>query len=143
MAHPRKTIREKVVDIIKNGSTSAGTNVFETKVHPIQTGTRPAVRVWTREDNADGLLSIAPRNYRRIVSVVVDCVDSGSADMDDDVDDLCREVELLLEADTTLAGLAEDVEYISTSIEYDGSVDPAIAVASVSYDILYYDDMSA
>ena len=52
MAHIRKTIREHVVTTITSLSTT-GSNVYETRYFPLQTGNLPALIVYTLDTIAE------------------------------------------------------------------------------------------
>jgi hypothetical protein len=52
MAHIRKTIREHVVTTVTSLSTT-GSNVYETRYFPLQTGNLPALIVYTLDESIE------------------------------------------------------------------------------------------
>ena len=54
MAHVRKSIREHVVTTVTSLSTT-GSNVYETRYFPLQTGNLPALIVYTLDETIEDL----------------------------------------------------------------------------------------
>lgn len=140
MSHPRKAIRQYVTTLL-TGATTAGANVFDSRVRRLPVSLLPALLIYTRSDKANGTVSDAPRIYLRTLELAIE-VAVASANMADTLDDLTREVEILLENDDGLGGLGE-ISYSGTEIELDGDADPALAIAVMTFTVEYEDDLKS
>lgn len=143
MSHPRKTIRQHVATLL-TAATAVGlplseANVFDSRVRRLPTSSLPALLIYTRSDKADGMVSDAPRVYLRKLELAIE-VAVAAADMANILDDLTREVEILLENDEALGGLGE-IAYSGTEIELDGDADPTLAIAVMTFTVEYEDDL--
>lgn len=139
MSHPRKAIRQAAVQLLLAGATAAGQHVFDSRVRRLPTSLLPALLVYTRSDKVDKNAADAPRIYLRQVELAIEVVVAAD-NMVDAMDDLCREVEVLLENNETLGGLGE-VAYAGTEIELDGEADPPVAIAVMTFVVEYEDDI--
>lgn len=143
MIHPRKVIRDYVIALMEAGSVGVGSNIFKMRFRRLPQVKLPALLIYTRRDRkAERNVSDAPRIYKRQLRLVVEVLESaGAEEIDDTLDDIAREVEILLENNSTLFGLVHDVEYQDTEIVLDGEKDPALGVAVMEFLVTYEDDM--
>lgn len=142
MIHPRTAIRDYTTQLLKTGVVGVGEHVFKSRFRRLPQTKLPALLIYTRRDQAnDRNISDAPRVYKRHISLNVEVVGAATKGLDDTLDDIAREVELLLENDNTLGGLVHDLEYRDTQIELDGEQDPPLGVAVMEFMVSYEDDL--
>lgn len=144
MTHPRKLIRDKIVERLK-GNTDAGLRVYGSRVLPYWNGRQgleaalPAILVYTLREPAE-IFNQAPREYRRIVQVAVQAVVMGE-DVDDPLDDLARQIELCLFAEDTLDGTAADLVLQETEIVFTDEGEREMGAARLAWEVTYYDEI--
>ena len=119
MAHIRKTIREHVVTTVTSLSTT-GSNVYETRYFPLQTGNLPALIVYTLDESIeDYTLGRNTRTQQRALNLIIEAHCRGTANIDDTLDTIAEEVEEAMVTDVTRGGNAKDTKLVSTEIEFD------------------------
>lgn len=136
--HLRQQIREAVGTLIRDGDTDAGTNVHETRVFNLENTKLPAVNVYTSEDNIVNTTLSVPRTQIRIIDLTIECYAMGlSTSVDDSIDQLTKQVEILLMADVTLGSLVKDVKLKATKLDFDGEGKQIVGMAALSYEVTY------
>ena len=119
MAHIRKTIREHVVTTITSLSTT-GSNVYETRYFPLQTGNLPALIVYTLDETVeDYTIGQNTRTQFRALNLIIEAHCRGTANIDDTLDTIAEEVEEAMVTDITRGGNAKDTKLVSTEVEFD------------------------
>ena len=119
MAHVRKAIREHVVTTITSLSTT-GSNVYETRYFPLQTGNLPALIVYTLDETVeDYTLGQNTRTQFRALNLIIEAHCRGTANIDDTLDTIAEEVEEAMVTDITRGGNAKDTKLVSTEVEFD------------------------
>ena len=119
MAHVRKAIREHVVTTITSLSTT-GSNVYETRYFPLQTGNLPALIVYTLDETVeDYTLGQNTRTQFRALNLIIEAHCRGTANIDDTLDTIAEEVEEAMVTDITRGGNAKDTKLVSTEIDFD------------------------
>jgi len=119
MAHIRKTIREHVVTTITSLSTT-GSNVYETRYFPLQTGNLPALIVYTLDETVeDYTIGQNTRTQLRSLNLIIEAHCRGTANIDDTLDTIAEEVEEAMVADITRGGNAKDTKLVSTEVDFD------------------------
>lgn len=144
--HPRQTIREALVGLLASSSTIAGSNVYDTRVYAAATA--PAIFVAVLQDEFVQYERLAPRTVDRQARLTIECVVADSTQPEDDLDTLCREVELAIEGDFLLedgAGghllLLNQLEATTIELpESDGA--KKVLRATITYLATYRDDFS-
>ena len=119
MAHIRKAIREHVVTTITSLSTT-GSNVYETRYFPLQTGNLPALIVYTLDETVeDYTLGQNTRTQFRALNLIIEAHCRGTANIDDTLDTIAEEVEEAMVTDFTRGGNAKDTKLVSTEVDFD------------------------
>ena len=119
MAHVRKSIREHVVTTVTSLSTT-GSNVYETRYFPLQTGNLPALIVYTLDESIeDYTLGRNTRTQQRSLNLIIEAHCRGTANIDDTLDTIAEEVEEAMVTDVSRGGNAKDTKLVSTEIEFD------------------------
>ena len=119
MAHVRKAIREHVVTTITSLSTT-GSNVYETRYFPLQTGNLPALIVYTLDETVeDYTIGQNTRTQFRALNLIIEAHCRGTANIDDTLDTIAEEVEEAMVTDITRGGNAKDTKLVSTEVDFD------------------------
>ena len=119
MAHVRKAIREHVVTTVTSLSTT-GSNVYETRYFPLQTGNLPALIVYTLDETVeDYTLGQNTRTQFRALNLIIEAHCRGTANIDDTLDTIAEEVEEAMVTDISRGGNAKDTKLVSTEVDFD------------------------
>lgn len=134
--HIRQQIREQFATQI-TGLTTTGSNVFQSRVYNLEAGDLPAVIVYTKSEDSEPDTLGTNRILIRNLSLVCECYVKGVLNFDDTLDTISKEIETAIAADATLDGLAKDVFIESTEIDYNGDGEKPVAVATLTFDVMY------
>lgn len=134
--HPRRSIREAVVQILKDAQTLAGSNVYPSREVPWRTIELPGIAVYALEESS-APLSVGGNLDRRVV-VAVHAVARLSEGVDDEVDQLALEVERALAADPSLLGTALFSFLTATEIAVDESTSRPVGSVRLAYEVRYH-----
>lgn len=136
--HLRRQIREGVALAITSLATT-GNRVFQSRVYPTQVAEMPCLLVYTREETVEPETIHAPRVLKRNVRLEVVAVAQAAADLDDTLDQICKEVEIAL-ADpvATLANIAKSIVLTETSFDMQREAQQPTGTATMVYDVEYY-----
>ena len=135
--HIRQQIRERVGTVL-TGLTTTGSNVFETRVYPLENTNLPALVIYTKDETSEPLVISTDRVMSRELELIVEIYVKQTSNFDDEVDKICKEVEIAISADTTINGLAKDCFLQSTSIEYNTEGEKPLSFASLTFLTNYY-----
>lgn len=136
MAHVRKQIRDNVVTAL-TGLTTTGSNVFRSRVYPIETSKLPGLAIYTDSEDIEAQTVNPPRTQFRTLTVTVDCYVKGVSNFDNDLDTISEEVEEALAADITRGGLAKDTRVSSFQADFSGEGEQPIATGKISIEVDY------
>lgn len=143
MSHQRKLIRNAIAGLLK-GNTDCGDRVFSSRAHAIMGEPLPLILVYTRTDTAERYIE-APKEYKRTAKLAVEIVAEKTEGkcLDDELDDLCRQVETLIMRDDRLGDLASEIELGDTEIDFDSDGEVPFAAARLTFDVVYFDQLPA
>jgi len=136
MAHARQLIREQVATTL-TGLTTTGSNVFQSRVYPLQDANLPALLVYTKEESSEIITMGSTRALERLLTLSVEAYVKSNNNSDDTIDTISEEIEAAIGADTTLNNKAKDVFLISTDINYVGEGENPVAVATLNFLVNY------
>jgi len=136
MSHARTQIRQAVVALL-NGNTEAGNRVFSSRAHPLDDAKLPALLVYTPQENIGERSMQRPRTQQRQLQLAVEGYLKARGDIDAEADALALEVEQLIAADPTLAGLVKDISLESTATQLSGEGEKPVAVITLTFAVLY------
>mgnify|MGYP001464803615 FL=1 len=135
--HIRQQIRERAGTVLNN-LTTTGTNVFETRIYPLENTNLPALVIYTKNETSEPLVISTDRLMSRELELIVEVYVKQTSNFDDEVDKICKEIEIAISADTTLNGLAKDCFLQSTSIEYNTEGEQPLSYAVLTFLTNYY-----
>ena len=135
--HIRQQIRERAGTVL-TGLTTTGTNVFETRIYPLSKTNLPALAIYTKNETSEPIVISTNRLMSRELELIVEVYVKQTSNFDDQVDKICKEVEVAISADTTLNGLAKDCFLQSTEIEYNTEGEQPLSYAVLTFLTNYY-----
>ena len=135
--HIRQQIREYFGTTL-TGLSTTGSNVFESRVYPIENTKLPALVIYTKSETSEPIVIGTDRVMSRELSVVVEGYAKATSDFDDTIDTISKEVEEAIAADRTLDGLAKDCYLESTEIEFNGEGEKPLGYVSLTFLTNYY-----
>lgn len=136
MKHARTQIRNAVTTLLKS-NTTAGDNVFEARVYPINDPKLPALLIYTKQETAGEQSMSRPRTQQRELMVTVEAYVKERGNVDEATDTLAMEIEQLVAADPTLGGLVKDTALDTTETQFSDDGEKPIAVAVLTFSVLY------
>ena len=110
MAHKRQQIRERVATTL-TGLSTTGSNVFQSRVYPIENTKLPCLLIYTREETSEPLTTNPPRAIEKILSLVVEAYVKANANYDDTIDTINK----IGFAPTAPASIKEDAKFANSS----------------------------
>jgi hypothetical protein len=137
--HIRQQIREQVGSTL-TGLTTTGANVFQTRVYPLENTNLPALVIYTKSETSEPLVISENRIMSRELQLIIEIYVKQTSNFDDEVDKICKEVEIALSADTTINGLAKDSFIQSTEIEYNTEGEKPLSYGILTFLTNYYVD---
>lgn len=137
MAHKRQSIRERVATTL-TGLTTTGSNVFQSRVYPIENTKLPCLLIYTREETSEPLVMNPPRTIEKVLSLVVEGYVKAKTNFDDTIDTICEEVEEALFTDRLINDLALDSFLVNTDISYNGDGDNPLGIVVMTFQITYH-----
>jgi hypothetical protein len=135
--HIRQQIREKFSTTL-TGLTTTGSNVFESRVYPLENASLPALIIYTKSETSEPIVIGTQRLMSRELSVVVEGYAKATSNFDDTIDTISKEVEAAIAADRTLDGLAKDTYLESTEIEFNAEGEKPLGYVSLTFLTNYY-----
>ena len=135
MAHLRQSIRERIATDV-TGLTTTGTNVFQSRVYPIEDSSLPCLLVYSTSEDSEVTEMASPRPMTRTLNVVVQGV-VGATTPDDTLDLISKEVEVALAGDVSINSLANNSFLSSTEIEFNAEGAKPIGTVILNYVVEY------
>ena len=135
MAHLRQSIRERIGTLV-TGLSTTGSNVFQSRVYPVEDGSLPCLLVYTTSEESEVTEIASPRPMTRFLNVIVQGV-VGATTPDDTLDDISKEVEVALAGDVTINSLANNSFLSSTTIEFNAEGAKPIGTVMLNYIVEY------
>ena len=135
MAHLRQSIRERIATDV-TGLSTTGSNVFQSRVYPVEDGSLPCLLVYTTSEESEVTEMASPRPMTRFLNVIVQGV-VGATTPDDTLDDISKEVEVALAGDVTINSFANNSFLSSTSIECNSDGAKPIGTVMLNYVVEY------
>ena len=135
MAHLRQSIRERIATVV-TGLTTTGSNVFQSRVYPIEDSKLPCLLVYTTSEDSEVTEMASPRPMTRSLNVIVQGV-VGATTPDDTLDLISKEVEVALAGDVSINSLANNSFLSSTEIEFNAEGAKPIGTVILNYVVEY------
>jgi hypothetical protein len=134
-AHVRTQIRQRIATLL-TGLPTTGSNVFSTRVYPLQDSELPALRIFTEREPSQTITMNPPGDQERILEVRVEAIAKTNTALDDTLDEICKEVEIALVADA-LEPLARSIDLRTTETNPEGSAEHPTGSAIMTFEVGY------
>jgi predicted phage gp36 major capsid-like protein len=141
--HLRRQIREAVAGAV-TGLATTGARVFQSRVYPLQTAELPGLLVYTRSETSEPITIHPDRDIERVLSLEIVAVAKANADLDDTLDQICKEVETVLAMPlAALNGKAKSIQLVSTEFDLQGSGERPTGSATMTFEVDYFNAENA
>lgn len=144
MTHPRKIIRNSVVDAIKAARTAAADRVWAGQEPPIDVQAvlideGPVILVYTRRDRVrdDDYPVTGSGAVKRTCDLCIEILAAGNHAVDDKLDDLAEVVETLIDGFTVPGQPASEIRLNETNVEI-AEFEQTVGGAFLIYDACYW-----
>lgn len=138
MSNMRKKIRHAFAAMLDK-KTNAEDRVYPSRIRHIETDELPLISVWTNDESAE-VADVAPRRYKRELTVNVVAYLKDSDRVDDEMDDLITQIENVFDNED-LFSLQNDVEEIfftgSRTVKQGQEATEETIYAALSYTVVY------
>lgn len=138
--HVRTQVRAAAVTAL-TGLTTTGSRVYDSLVYPMQDKQLPGLRIDTGDEDI-AVESIDGELLARTLQLVVQACVKQNTNYNDTVDDIIKEVEIAISGNQALGG-AKAVLLKSIHVELSGDGEKPVAVATMTFEVLYYSAQSA
>jgi hypothetical protein len=140
MAHVRQQIRSRIGTLLTSGVALVSSRVYGSRVYPLTEAKLPAVTVYAGAEQS-GLITLGAKTLTRTLTVNVDVYALATANLDNDLDAICVQVEEAIAADFTLNGLAKTTVLSGTEIDFSGEAEQPVGVARLNFSVSYVTDI--
>ena len=134
--HVRQQIRERVGTVL-TGLTTTGSNVYQSRVYPLSTSNLPGLLIYTLSETSEPDTMGVQQGVERLLTLAVEGYAKATANLDDTLDTICKEVETAIAGDTKLNNLARNAFLTSTEIQLNGDGEQPIGVATMTFEVNY------
>jgi len=130
-AHVRNQIRDAIVAAVSNLTTTQ-TRVYKTRVFAMTDDNIPGLTIYTENETSQDISLGFPRLQRRTVTGIIEAYGKLASGVEDQLDTICKEVEIAIAADPTLGGKCKEIHITQTDIKFD-DLDKAIGCAALTW----------
>ena len=134
--HLRRQIRERAATTL-TGLTTTGSNVFQSRVYPMESAGLPGLCIYTTEETVEMQSMGGTRHVSRDLTLIVEGYATASANVDDTLDQIGKEVEIAMSGDIKLNNLAQDSYLSGVEITLSGDGKTGIGKIAHSYTVVY------
>jgi hypothetical protein len=134
--HVRRQIRERVATTL-TGLTTTGSKVFQSRVYPLTANNLPGLLVYTTSESSDPDVMGAQPQLERELNLVIEGYAKTTSNLDDVMDEIAKEIEVAMAADTTINALAEDSFLTDTEIQLTGEGEQPIGMVTMNFTVQY------
>ena len=136
-AHIRQQVREAIGTAL-TGLTTTGSRVHQSRVYPLEITDLPGLLIFSEAESSTTATLGAPRLMERRLQLRVVALAKAVANLDDTLDQICKEVEIALAMPcAALAGLVKSITLTGTEIEMQGTAEQPTGSAAMSFEVLY------
>lgn len=137
MSHQRTEIRNAIVTLLSG--ISGVQQVYPSQTRRLYAAELPAILVYTKSEAAEIFIE-APREYKRTMKLAIEVVAKAGEedDLDNTLDDICKEIETRIFRNETLNGLVSDLKYSDTEIDFVPDGDQPVGAGRITFDCEYF-----
>jgi|TARA_B100002003_G_C14127397_1_gene542254 hypothetical protein len=134
--HIRQTIREAVVTAV-TGLTTTGSNVYDSRVVPVETQTLPCLLVYASSETVEVETLGSARSLLRELEVVVEGVAKATSSIEDTLDLIGKEVEVAIGGGPTLSGACDDIHLTGVELLLSGESETPHGTVKMTFAAFY------
>ena len=134
--HVRRQIRERVATTL-TGLATTGSKVFQSRVYPLTANNLPGLLVYTTSESSDPDVMGAQPQLERELNLVIEGYAQTTSNLDDVMDEIAKEIEVAMAADTTINALAKDSFLTDTEIQLTGEGEQPIGMVTMNFTVQY------
>ena len=127
--HVRQQVREEIASIV-TGLTTTGNRVFTSRTYPIQETDLPCLLVKTENERVEYQTINQPAQQEREITVVIDAIAKANSDLDDTLDEICKEVETIIDS---VAAVSKNIQLAGTNIDTNVVGNQPVGMATMIY----------
>ena len=133
MAHKRTSIRNNVTTTL-TGLTTTGSNVFESRIYPNELAKLPLLNIYSNTETSE-LSSIG--KIERNLEIQVEGFAKATANVDETLDTIAKEVEVAMETDLTRGGHSTETWLTNTEYELENIGNQQLGVIKMTFNVHY------
>ena len=134
--HVAAQLRAAVV-LALTGLATTGSRVFPSRAYPVRDAELPCILVYTPSEQAT-TATLAGSDYERLITVQIDILIKASAAMEDEIDQIRKEIEVALSSPLAIGGTTTRVEYRDMTSELRGEVERPTGAAQLTFEATLY-----
>ncbi|MEH6477977.1 MAG: hypothetical protein V7727_19960 [Sneathiella sp.] len=133
----RMRLRNDVIERLKAADTAVEDQVFRSRINPIPQKDCPAISVYTLSEigSSDGAAHLPSFNVN--LTLKLDVYVAASECWDDDLDDLCEQIEVALLQDPEFVKDFSEINSYSTNIQLSDGGELPVAIAAITIGLTY------
>lgn len=122
--HIRKRVRAAVGTLL-TGLATTGSRVYTSQYYSLSAAEMPALIIYTpEEDSSSPPPKCHPGTLRRIITLTVEAVVTGTGNLADALDQIAKEVEARMATDFTLGATCKEVQLVRTAFTFRATDSP-------------------
>ena len=134
--HLRRQIRNRVATTL-TGLTTTGSNVFQSRVYPMETGGLPGLCIYTNDESVDIASIGATRTLFRELNLMVEGYASAGSSLEKTLDKIGKEIEVAMSGDIKINNLAMDSRLTNVEVSLSGDGSSSLGVIRHTYLVTY------
>jgi hypothetical protein len=134
--HLRRQIRERIATVLTGLTTTAG-RVYQTRLYPAADANLPGLTIYTLEEESEVQTLAEPRRLERRLQLMVEARAKATADLDDVLDGICKEVEIALGVAAALSSFAKEWNLSRTEMTFSAEGEIPVGVAAMQWTVIY------
>jgi len=133
--HAKQQIREAVAALV-TGLTTTASRVYKNRKRPLAANDLPCLMVMNGDDDLVDVYG-SPLTECRLFQIKIKAVVKAGDNVDDVLDTISKEVETVLGANPKLGGLVKDIQYASSTSDFDDGSELKIGWSDTVFNIRY------
>ena len=111
--------------------------MFQNRVYPIDRAKLPGILIFNKSEDVEYTTVSFARMQNRICSFDIEVYVRGAENYDNDLDQICLEIEEALSVDLTRGGHAKDTRITSFQADFNSDSEQPVAVARLTVEVTY------
>lgn len=137
--HARQQIREAAAALL-TGLATTSSRVYQSRIHPLGDTELPCLVITTNDETVERGNTGQSALLKRVLNLQVTAKAKATANVDDTLDTIIKEVEIALNASVsanTLGGLAKQIDLSTLYVDMDGEGEMPVGQAVMNFNCYY------